>query len=47
VPLPCSIASESVADLRIRIKPGRAVDLRKELILAAEEYVVASDNRIN
>jgi hypothetical protein len=47
VPLPCSIVGESVADVRVRIKPGWEVDLRKELILAVEEYVVARDNRIN
>jgi hypothetical protein len=47
VPLPCSIIDESMADVRIRIKPGWEVNVRKELILAVEEYVVARDNWIN
>ena len=47
VPLPCSIVGESVADVRVRIKPGWEMDIRKELILGVEEYVVASDNRTN
>jgi hypothetical protein len=47
VPMPCSIVSESVADIRVRIKPGWEMNLRKELILAVEEYVVAPDHRIN
>jgi hypothetical protein len=47
VPMPCSIVGESVADVRVRIKPGWEMNLRKELILAVEEYVVARDNRIN
>jgi hypothetical protein len=47
VPLPCSIVGESVADVRVRIKPGWEMDIRKELILAVEEYVVALDSRIN
>jgi hypothetical protein len=47
VPMPCSIISESVADVRVRIKPGWEMNLRKELILAVEEYVAPLDNRIN
>jgi hypothetical protein len=47
VPVPCSIVGESVADVRVRITPGWEMDIRKELILAVEEYVVASDSRIN
>jgi len=47
VPMPCSIVGESVADVRIRIKPGWEMNLRKELILAVEEHVIAPDNRIN
>ena len=47
VPLPCSIIGESVTDVRIRIKPGWEVNVRKELILAVEQYVVARDNWIN
>jgi len=47
VPMPCSIVDESVADIRVRLKPGWEMNLRKELILAVEEYVVAPDNRMN
>jgi len=47
VPLPCRIVGESVADVRIRVKPGWEMDIRKELILAVEEYAVALDNQIN
>jgi hypothetical protein len=47
IPMPCSIVSESIADVCIRIKYGWEMDVRKELILAVEEYVVALDNRIN
>ena len=47
VPIPCRIVSESVADVRVRIKPGWEMDLRKDLILAVEEDAVALDSRIN
>jgi hypothetical protein len=47
IPMPCSIIGESVADVRVRIKPGWEMDLRKELILAVEEYAVAPDNPLN
>lgn len=47
LPLPCSIVGESVTDVRVRIKPGWEVNVRKELILAVEEYAVAWDNWIN
>lgn len=47
IPMPCSIVSQSIADVCIRIKYGWEMDVRKELILAVEEYVVALDNRIN
>jgi hypothetical protein len=46
VPLPCSVVGESVADLRVRIKPGWEMDVRKELILAVEENTFPSDSRI-
>ena len=45
--MPYSIVSESVADIRVRIKPGPQMNHRKELSLAVDEYVVASDHRIN
>jgi hypothetical protein len=47
VPVPCSIVGESAADLRVRIKPGWEMNLRKELILAVEEYAVASESQTN
>ena len=47
VPMPCSIVSESAADVRVRIKPGWEMDLRKELILAVEEDSVARYSHIN
>ncbi len=47
VPMPCSIVGESAAAVRVRIKPGWEMNLRKELILAVEEYVVAAEIRIN
>lgn len=37
VPVPCSIISESIADVRVQIQPGLEMNLRKELILAVEE----------
>jgi hypothetical protein len=47
VPMPCSIVGESAAAVRVRIKLGWEMNLRKELILAVEEYVVAAEIRIN
>jgi hypothetical protein len=47
VPLPCSIVSESVSAVHIRIDTGLELDLRKELILAVEEYGGVSNGRIN
>jgi hypothetical protein len=47
VPMPCSIVGESAVDVRVRIKPGWEMNLRKELILAVEEYAAAPDIRIN
>jgi hypothetical protein len=45
--LPCSIVGESVADVRVRIKPGWEMHLRKELILAVEEEGIVLDSRVN
>jgi len=47
IPMPCSIVSESIAEISIRIKYGWEMDVQKKLILAVEEYVVALDNRLN
>src|ERR1700722_459578 len=46
VPMPCSIVGESVTDVRVRIKPGWEMNLRKELILAVEEDAVGADRQI-
>jgi hypothetical protein len=45
--LHCSIVGESVANVRIRINAGWEMDLRKELILAVEEYAAALDRQLN
>jgi hypothetical protein len=47
VPMPCRIVGESVAEVRVRIRPGWEMDLRKELILAVEEDSVALYSQIN
>jgi hypothetical protein len=47
VPMPCSIVGESAADLRVRIHPGWELDVRKDLILAVEEVVMAAAARVN
>jgi hypothetical protein len=47
VPMPCRIVSESAADVRVRIKPGWELELRKELILAVEEDSVTQYSQIN
>ena len=47
IPLPCSILDESISAVHIRIDTGLEMDLRKELILAVEEYGIASNSRIN
>jgi hypothetical protein len=45
--MPCRIIGESVVAVRVCIKPGWEMDLRKELILAVEEYVAGVDNWVN
>jgi hypothetical protein len=45
-PLPCDILGESVAAVHIRIDTGLEMNLRKELILAVEEYA-ASNSQMN
>jgi hypothetical protein len=47
VPMPCRIVGESAADVRVRIQPGWEVDVRKDLILAVEEVVIAAEDRVN
>ena len=39
IPIPCRIVGESVSAVRIQLQPGWEVDVRKELILAVEEFV--------
>lgn len=38
-PMPCHIVDESAADVRVLIHPGWEMDVRKDLILAVEEFV--------
>ena len=47
VPVPCSIVGESIAGVRICVSGGWEMDLRKELILAIEEYTVAVNRQLN
>jgi hypothetical protein len=46
-PMPCRIVGESAADVRVRIQPGWEMDVRKDLILAVEEIVIAAEDRVN
>jgi hypothetical protein len=47
VALLCSIVDESVANVRVHIRPGWEMDVRKELILAIEEHDLPLNSRIN
>jgi hypothetical protein len=47
VPMPCRIVGESSANVRVRIQPGWEMDIRKNLILAVEEVVIAAQDRVN
>ena len=47
VPMPCHIVGESAAGVRVRIHPGWEMDVRKDLILAVEEFVAAHEGRAN
>lgn len=47
VPMPCLIVGESAADVRVRIQPGWELDVRKDLIVAVEEVVIAAEARVN
>ena len=47
VPMPCRIVGESAADVRVRIQPGWEMDVRKDLILAVEEVVIAAGGQVN
>ena len=47
LPMPCLIVAESAGDVRVRIQPGWEIDIRKDLILAVEEVVIAAKERMN
>ncbi len=47
VPMPCSIVAESITDVRVRLRPGWEMNVRKELILALEEDAVGMTTRVN
>jgi len=47
VPMPCRILGESSTDVRVRIRPGWEMSVRKELILAVEVDSVTHASRIN
>jgi hypothetical protein len=47
VPIPCSIVSESHANVRVLLHAGWEMDVRKELILAIEEDSVVVNTRPN
>jgi len=47
VPMPCRIVGESAADVRVCIQPGWEMDVRKDLILAVEDGIVAEVARAN
>jgi hypothetical protein len=47
VPMPCRIVGESAADVRVRIRPGWEMDIRKDLILAVEEFVIEPQDRVS
>jgi hypothetical protein len=47
VPMPCRMVAESAGDVRVRLQPGWEMDIRKDLILAVEEVVIAAKDRVN
>jgi len=47
VPMTCRIVGESAAGVRIRMQPGWEMEVRKDLILAVEEIIVASEGPVN
>jgi hypothetical protein len=47
VPMPCRIVGESADDVRVRVQSGWEMDVRKDLILAVEEFVIAAKDRVN
>ena len=47
VPMRCRILGESAADVRVRVQSGWELDVRKDLILAVEEVVIAAESHVN
>jgi hypothetical protein len=47
VPVLCTIVGESDADVRVSIRPGWEMEVRKELILAVEEEAAVVNARVN
>ena len=47
VPMPCRILGESPTHVHVSILFGWEMDIRKDLILAVEEVVIAAENRVN
>jgi hypothetical protein len=45
--MPCRIVAESAGDVRVRLQPEWEMDIRKDLILAVEEVVIAAKDRVN
>jgi hypothetical protein len=43
----CLIVGESASDVRVRVQSGWEMDVRKDLILAVEEVVIAAENQVN
>ena len=47
IPMPCRILGESIADVRVCIRPGWEMSVRKEYILAVEEDALDVPMRVN
>ena len=47
VPTPCRILGESATHVRVRILPGWEMDIRKNLVLAVGEVVIATQEQVN
>jgi hypothetical protein len=47
IPMPCQIVGESAAAVRVRIQPGWEMNVRKDLILAVEEFVTAAEDWVH
>lgn len=47
IPMPCRIVGESHTNVRVRVRPGWEMDVRKDLILAVEEDTAAAPACVN